>query len=88
MQAIIDVCKERRPDILVLCHGGPISSPDDAQFMLDRCVALDGFYGASSLERVPTEKALTAEVVNFAGLSLGPRRAGVSPAPCPFGRPA
>jgi len=88
VQAIIDVCKERRPDILVLCHGGPISSPDDAQFMLDRCVALDGFYGASSLERVPTEKALTAEVANFAGLSLGPRRAGVSPAPVEaLGRP-
>ncbi len=73
VQAIIDVCKAMRPEILVLCHGGPISSPEDAQFMLDRCPGLDGFYGASSLERLPTEKALTAEVMAFAKLTVGPR---------------
>jgi predicted TIM-barrel enzyme len=75
VQAIIDVAKSRRPDVLVLCHGGPISSPDDAQFMLERCRALDGFYGASSMERLPTERALTAEVRRFAGLKLGSRAA-------------
>ena len=76
VQAIIDASKTLRDEVLVLCHGGPISSPADAQFMLDRCADLDGFYGASSLERLPTETALTAEVTRFASLTLGPRRAG------------
>lgn len=76
VQAIIDASKALRDEVLVLCHGGPISSPADAQFMLDRCADLDGFYGASSLERLPTETALTAEVTRFASLTLGPRRAG------------
>jgi len=72
VQAIIDVSKAMRPDVLVLCHGGPISSPADAQFMLNHCAGLDGFFGASSMERLPTEKALTAEVRQFAALTLGP----------------
>jgi predicted TIM-barrel enzyme len=76
VQAIIEVAKTVDDAVLVLCHGGPISSPADAQFMLDRCSGLDGFYGASSLERLPTEKALTAEVTRFASLTLGPRRTG------------
>jgi predicted TIM-barrel enzyme len=76
VQAIIDMAKTIRDGVLVLCHGGPISSPADAQFMLDRCAGLDGFYGASSLERLPTEKALTAEVTRFASLTLGARRDG------------
>ena len=76
VQAIIDAAKTVHDAVLVLCHGGPISSPDDAQFMLDRCAGLDGFYGASSMERLPTERALTSEVTRFASLTLGPRRAG------------
>jgi predicted TIM-barrel enzyme len=76
VQAIIDAAKTVRDEVLVLCHGGPISSPADAQFMLNRCSGLDGFYGASSLERLPTEKALTAEVARFAALTPGPRHAG------------
>jgi predicted TIM-barrel enzyme len=73
VQAIVEASKSLRSEILVLCHGGPISSPDDAQFMLDRCPGLDGFYGASSMERLPTERALTAEVAKFATLRCGPR---------------
>jgi predicted TIM-barrel enzyme len=73
VQAIIDTSKTMRPEVLVLCHGGPISSPGDAQLMLNRCVGLDGFFGASSMERLPTEKALTEEVRRFAALELGPR---------------
>lgn len=73
VRVIIDVCKTMRPEVFVLCHGGPISGPADAQFMLDRCSGLDGFYGASSMERLPTEKALTDEVRRFAQLVLGPR---------------
>jgi predicted TIM-barrel enzyme len=76
VQAIIDAARTVREEVLVLCHGGPISSPTDAQFMLDRCPGLDGFYGASSLERLPTEKALTAEVARFARLTRGAGRSG------------
>jgi predicted TIM-barrel enzyme len=71
VQAIIDASKGTRPEIIVLCHGGPIASPADVQVMLDRCSGLDGFYGASSLERLPTETALTREVKTFAALRLG-----------------
>ncbi len=46
------------PEIMVLCHGGPIATPDDASFILDRCHSCHGFYGASSLERLPVETAL------------------------------
>src|SRR5215212_5855559 len=49
VQAIIDTCKAERPEVLVLCHGGPIAAPADARFMLERCRGLDGFYGASSM---------------------------------------
>ncbi|MBL9206091.1 MAG: phosphoenolpyruvate hydrolase family protein [Opitutaceae bacterium] len=70
VQAIIDTAKGERADVMVLCHGGPIASPDDARFMIESCTGLDGFYGASSMERLPTEKALTAEVKRFTSLTL------------------
>jgi predicted TIM-barrel enzyme len=54
-----------RPDIIVLCHGGPISSPADAAYVLQRCRRCHGFYGASSMERLPTEQALTAQTRAF-----------------------
>jgi predicted TIM-barrel enzyme len=79
VQAIIDVVKSLRPEVLVLAHGGPIATPVDAQFMLHRCHGLDGFYGASSLERLPTERALIAEVRRFAALERGPRLDSASP---------
>lgn len=72
VQAIADGAKSIRSDIIVLCHGGPIATPEDAQFMLESCEAVDGFYGASSMERLPTERALTAEVRRF--VELGVRR--------------
>lgn len=71
VQAIIDAAKSVRGDVLVLCHGGPIATPPDAQFVLSQCQGLDGFYGASSMERLPTEKALTEEVRKFGDLRLG-----------------
>ena len=70
IQAIVDLCKSLRPEIFVLCHGGPIAAPKEAQYILDRCPALDGFYGASSMERLPTETAIRAEVSQFAALKL------------------
>jgi hypothetical protein len=57
-----------RPDVFVLCHGGPIAMPEDAQFMLQRIPRLNGFYGASSMERLPTEIALTEQVRRFAAI--------------------
>jgi predicted TIM-barrel enzyme len=54
-----------RPDVIVLCHGGPIASPDDAAFILARCPNCHGFYGASSMERLPAELAITAQVRRF-----------------------
>lgn len=57
-----------RADVFVLCHGGPIAMPEDAQFMLQRIPRLNGFYGASSMERLPTEIALTEQVRRFAAI--------------------
>lgn len=53
------------PDVIVLCHGGPIATPEDAQYILRHCPACDGFYGASSMERLPTEVALTETTRRF-----------------------
>jgi predicted TIM-barrel enzyme len=74
VQAIIDTCKSLRADVLVLCHGGPIATPREAQVMLESCTGLDGFYGASSMERLPTETAITEEVRKFSTLKLRPER--------------
>ena len=53
------------PDVLVLCHGGPIATPEDAHFILKSCKGCNGFYGASSMERLPTEIALTETTRKF-----------------------
>jgi predicted TIM-barrel enzyme len=53
------------PEVIVLCHGGPIATPEDAQFILRECPTCDGFYGASSMERLPTEVALTETTRRF-----------------------
>ncbi|MFT4639849.1 MAG: putative TIM-barrel enzyme [Verrucomicrobiales bacterium] len=71
VQAIVDASKGERSDVLVLCHGGPIARPEDAQKILFECQGVDGFYGASSMERLPTEVALTEEVRRFSQLSFG-----------------
>jgi predicted TIM-barrel enzyme len=52
-------------DVIVLCHGGPISMPDDAAYILKRCRHVHGFYGASSMERLPAETALTEQTRKF-----------------------
>ena len=57
--------KAVNPDVLVLCHGGPIATPADASFILGQCPGIHGFYGASSMERLPTEVALTATTRQF-----------------------
>ncbi len=70
--AIAEAGKSARADLLVLCHGGPIADPTDAQFILDRVPSVDGFYGASSMERLPTEVAIARQVREFVGLKLRP----------------
>jgi predicted TIM-barrel enzyme len=57
------------PDVIVLCHGGPIATPEDAEFILERCPSCHGFYGASSMERLPTEIALTETTRRFTALT-------------------
>jgi predicted TIM-barrel enzyme len=57
--------KARRNDLIVLCHGGPIAAPEDARFILGACPDCHGFYGASSMERLPTEIALTEQTRKF-----------------------
>ena len=59
-----------RPDLLFICHGGPVSEPADAKFMLENCPDCHGFYGASSMERLPTEIAIRERTEQFAALSL------------------
>jgi predicted TIM-barrel enzyme len=66
--AIADAARTVRNDVLVLCHGGPIAMPEDAQYIFERVPAVDGFYGASSMERLPTEIALTKQVQHFTQL--------------------
>ena len=70
VSAIAEAGKSARSDLLVLCHGGPIAMPEDAQFILDRVPSIDGFYGASSMERLPTEVAIAGQVREFVGLAL------------------
>ena len=60
-----EAARQIRSDVIVLCHGGPIAMPPDANFILEQLDCVDGFYGASSMERLPTEKALTAQVQAF-----------------------
>lgn len=62
--------KEVNKEIIVLCHGGPISDPEDAQYILDRVEGIHGFYGASSMERLPTEIAITEQVKKFKQISF------------------
>ena len=65
VKAICNACKTIRDDVITLCHGGPIAEPEDASYILERVPEVDGFYGASSMERLPTEVAMTAQVKRF-----------------------
>ncbi|CUW48216.1 phosphoenolpyruvate hydrolase family protein [Novacetimonas hansenii] len=62
---ISEAARSIRPDVMLLCHGGPIAMPDDAQKVLDNCPDCHGFYGASSMERLPVEVALTEQTRRF-----------------------
>jgi predicted TIM-barrel enzyme len=71
IEAIAAAAKAAKPEVIVLCHGGPIAMPEDAKFVLDRVPGCHGFYGASSMERLPVELAIKAQVESFKGLRLG-----------------
>jgi len=68
--AIAKVCKSIRPEVLMLCHGGPIAMPEDAQFILEKVPEVDGFYGASSMERLPVEEAIAGQTRDFKKMKL------------------
>lgn len=68
VQAMHDAARRVAPDILVLCHGGPIAEPADAQYILDHTEGVVGFYGASSMERLPVEPAITNRTREFTSL--------------------
>ena len=70
VQAMHDSAKKVRSDIIVLCHGGPIAEPADAQYILDNTEGIVGFYGASSMERLPVEPAITNRIREFTQLRL------------------
>ena len=72
VQAMHDAAKEVNPDIIVLCHGGPIAEPDDAAYVLANTTGIAGFYGASSMERLPTEVAIRENLERFKGITLKP----------------
>ncbi|AYZ30779.1 MULTISPECIES: phosphoenolpyruvate hydrolase family protein [Serratia] len=63
--------KRVREDVIVLCHGGPIATPKDAAYIMQHCPLVDGFYGASSMERLPTEVALTETTRQFKNINKG-----------------
>jgi predicted TIM-barrel enzyme len=67
-----------RPDILVLCHGGPLDEPDNVGLALSRMPGIAGFFGASSIERIPTERAISEQVRRFKQLALAPRAAATA----------
>jgi predicted TIM-barrel enzyme len=77
VQAMRDAAVAENPDVLVLCHGGPIAEPEDAAYVLDRTAGVVGFFGASSMERLPTEVAMTETMRRFKSIQVkGEARAG------------
>ena len=65
VQAICDAARGVKSDVIVLCHGGPISMPEDTEYVLQKTIGVNGFYGASSMERLPVETAITEQMRQF-----------------------
>jgi len=70
VQALGDAAREVSPDILCLCHGGPIAEPGDAQYVIENTTGIVGFFGASSMERLPSEIAMTENMKRFKSISI------------------
>src|SRR5699024_1570714 len=71
VQEMRDAAVAVNPEIIVLCHGGPIAEPEDAQYVLSRTEVVVGFFGASSIERLPTEIGIRAQTEKFKDIALG-----------------
>jgi predicted TIM-barrel enzyme len=71
IQAMRDAAVAENPDVIVLCHGGPLAEPEDASYVLERTEGVVGFFGASSMERLPTEVAMTENMRRFKALASG-----------------
>jgi predicted TIM-barrel enzyme len=69
IEAIASAARSVREDVFVLCHGGPISMPDDARYIFEHCKGVHGFYGASSMERLPAEAAIRKQTEDFKSLA-------------------
>ena len=69
VQGMADVARKLDPEIIVICHGGPIAELEDAKYVLDRTTGVVGFFGASSMERLPTEIAMTENMKRFKALN-------------------
>ena len=65
-----DAAVSVNPEVLVICHGGPLAEPDDVAYVLSKAHGLAGFFGASSVERLPAELAITEQVQRFKSLTL------------------
>jgi predicted TIM-barrel enzyme len=74
VQEMRDAAAAVNPDVIVLCHGGPIAEPDDAAYVLERTAGVVGFFGASSMERLPTEVAMTENMRRFKAIPVGGSR--------------
>jgi predicted TIM-barrel enzyme len=70
VQRIADAARATSADVLVLCHGGPIAEPDDAAYVLQQTDGVAGFFGASSLERLPTERAIIEQTRRFKAIAM------------------
>lgn len=70
VQELADAARSVNPDILCLCHGGPIANPEDAQYILDNTDGIVGFYGASSIERFPTETGIREQTEKFTQITF------------------
>jgi len=70
IQRIADAARGVNPDVLVICHGGPISEPPDAEYIITTCRGVNGFYGASSVERLPAERAIAEQIRTFKKIRL------------------
>jgi predicted TIM-barrel enzyme len=70
IDAIAEAALKVRKDIIILCHGGPIAMPNDAEYILNRAKNCHGFYGASSMERLPVETALTQQTRTFKSIKF------------------
>jgi predicted TIM-barrel enzyme len=74
IQAMHDAAREVNPEVIVLCHGGPIAEPDDAAYVIAQTTGIVGFFGASSMERLPTEVAMTENMRRFKSIPVDKER--------------